>query len=159
MAARAGVVLAVALEFVDEVAGLPDAQFVGCLEAEPVPQQAHEVDLPPATNGPNRPDLRSRGRTGAGLIRELWGREPVDGGSLDSRACTHLDDFLRLAGIALGFSGQPADLVLDGLLALPVGPLHDDLEACSVTEQGRVEFRFDMARGRRTGEVGQADFP
>jgi hypothetical protein len=82
---------------------------------------------------------------------------------MNSRSSADLDDFLRLGmrltGIALvAVMSQPSDLVLDGLLARLVGPLHDDLKALVILEQAGIEFGLDGATGRGTGKVWQADF-
>ena len=46
MAIGAGPVLVVALQLVDEVARLADAQLVGRLEPEAIPEQADKIDPP-----------------------------------------------------------------------------------------------------------------
>jgi hypothetical protein len=83
---------------------------------------------------------------------------------LDGRAGANLDDLAGFSlgvgdfvDIALACTGQPADLVLHGLLTRLVGPLHDDLKALVILEQAGIEFGLDGATGGRTGEAGQAD--
>lgn len=50
-------VLSRVLQFVDQVACLPNAQLIGALQAVPFPQQIREVYLSPPTDSPNSPDL------------------------------------------------------------------------------------------------------
>ena len=55
---------------------------------------------------------------------------------------------------AISLDKQSGDLVFDGLLTTLIGPLHDHLKTLAVLEQGAVEFSFDGAGGRGTGEIG-----
>jgi hypothetical protein len=68
---------------------------------------------------------------------------------VDGRAGADLDHFRRLglwlAGFVLAVAGQSGDLVLHGLLAGLVGPLHDDLKALVVLEEAGIEFGLDGA--------------
>jgi len=119
------------------LACLPDAEFVRCGQAVALSQQAQEVDLPAAADGPDRPDLTGGRGTGAGLVAEdgtvghrllgtvgpvrvgTVGRDPC---AADGRAGADLDDLLRLGdlmGVSRALAGQPGDLVLDSLLRSP----------------------------------------
>ncbi len=74
-------------------------------------------------------------------------------------ARSDFDNFLMgVLAVGLAVIGQPSDLVLDGLLARLVSPLHDDLKALVVLEERAVQFSLDRATGRSTGEAGQSDF-
>jgi hypothetical protein len=46
-----------ALQLIDEVAGVPDAEFVRRGQAEAFSQQAHEGDLPLNSDGPESTNL------------------------------------------------------------------------------------------------------
>ena len=169
IAVRARAASLIALQFVDEVARLPDAEFVRGGQAEAFPEHPNEVDLPASSDGPDGFDLRSRGGTGAGGVTEdgtvgvtCLGTFGRDRNAPNRRARADLDDFLRLgvglAGFALPVAGESGDLVFDGLLTRLVGPLDDDLEALAVLEQAGIEFCLDGASGRGTGEAGQTDW-
>jgi len=151
----------VALQLIDEVAGLPNAEFVRGGQAVALAKLADQVDLTAAADGPDRPDLTGRSGTGAGLVAEdgtvgrarvgtvgraLSRRDARDRGAADGRAGADLDDLLRL-GDFRAVAGQPGDLVLHGLLARLVGPTHDDLKALGVVEEAGVEFGLDGAGG------------
>ncbi len=168
MAARAGPVLVIALQLVDEVTRLPDSQLVGRLESEAIPEQADEIDPPTGRDRSDGLHLGSRGGTGRGLrldSRSGGAGLGRDRGAGDGRARAHLDDLvgnrlrLGLVDVVLAVLGarEPGDLVLDGFLTGLVRPLHDELEAVGVVEEGAVEFGLDGAGGRRTREARQAD--
>ena len=147
--AEAGVRI-VALQLVDQVARLPDTEFVRSGEPEPVTQQAHEVDFPAAANCPESTNLRSRGGTGAG--------ETGAGcrGAANSWAGANLNDFLWL-GVFARVASDPGQFVLHGLVAGGVGPFDHLLEPIEVMKQSGVKFEFEIARGTCRTEIWLAD--
>ena len=83
-------VLSRILQFVDQVASLPNAQLIGALQAVSFPQQIREVYLLPPTDSPNSPDLRCGGRTGArdiaAAVSDVGAGVAVGLGMIDGRS-------------------------------------------------------------------------
>jgi hypothetical protein len=139
----------IALEVVDENAGLTNPEFVRGAKAVAFPQEIHEVYPSASTDGPDRFDLGCCGWSWAWSIWELgWRRVGAvrDPGTSDRGVGADFDDFL-LSGLGIGAVSEPCDLILDGLLTRLIRTLDDDLEAFAVLKKRAVEFRFDMARG------------
>ena len=118
----------------------------------PLKYKFRYIDGPESTNLRSRSGTRARGVTEDGTVGLTClctvGR---DRNAPNGRARADLDHFLRLGVGLVGFvravACESGDLVLDGLLARLVRPLHDRLKTLAVMEQGAVEFSLDGAGG------------